>query len=71
MCVKHPRSSSVLTMGRGGALVEAMTFNRRVVGSTPALAATQGPLASSLPTVACALRRETPIQYPCCSRERL
>ena len=26
--------------GRGGALVEAMTFNWRVVGSTPALAAT-------------------------------
>ena len=26
-------------MGRGGALVQ-MTFNRRVVGSTPALAAT-------------------------------
>ena len=27
-------------VGRGGALVEAMTFNRGVVGSTPALAAT-------------------------------
>ena len=27
-------------VGRGGALVEAITFNRRVVGSTPALAAT-------------------------------
>ena len=27
-------------VGRGGSLVEAMTFNRRVVGSTPALAAT-------------------------------
>ena len=27
-------------LGRGGALVETMTFNRRVVGSTPALAAT-------------------------------
>ena len=26
-------------MGRGGALIEAMTFNRRVVGLTPALAA--------------------------------
>jgi len=26
-------------VGHGGALVEAMTFNRRVVGSTPALAA--------------------------------
>ena len=30
-----------------------------------------GPWASPLPTVACALRRKTPIQYPCCSRERL
>ena len=27
-------------IGRGGALVESMTFNRRVVDSTPALAAT-------------------------------
>ena len=27
-------------VGRGGALVESMTFNRRVVGSTSALAAT-------------------------------
>ena len=56
---------------RRGTLVETMTFNRRVVGSTPALAATYGPWASPLPAVACALRRETPIQYPCCSRERL
>ena len=53
-------------VGLGGALVEAITFIRRVVGSTPALA-----WASPLPTVACALRHETPIQYPCCSRERL
>ena len=31
----------VLTcVGRGDALVETMTFNRRVVGSTPSLAAT-------------------------------
>jgi len=52
-------------VGRGGALVESMTFNRRVVGSTPALVATSGPRASPLPTVVCALRRETPIQYPC------
>ena len=26
-----------MVVERGGALVEAMTFNRRVVGSTPAL----------------------------------
>ena len=31
----------------------------------------KGPSASSLLTVTCALRRKTPIQYPCCSRERL
>jgi len=30
---------SRLVVGRGGALVESMTFNRRVVGSTLALAA--------------------------------
>jgi len=29
-----------LYLGRGVALVESMTFNRRVVGLTPALAAT-------------------------------
>jgi len=28
------------SVGRGGTLVETMTFNRRVVGLTPALAAT-------------------------------
>ena len=59
------------TLKHGGALVEAITLNRRVVGSTPALAAMSGPWASPLLAVACALRRETPIQYPCCIRERL
>ena len=58
-----------VTMGRGGALVKSMTLNRRVEGSSPALAATSGPWASPLLTVACALQRETPIQYPCCSRD--
>ena len=57
--------------GRGGALVVSLTFNRRVVGWTPALAATLGHWASPLPTVACALRRETQIQYSCLSRELL
>src|SRR6218665_3257921 len=60
-----------ISMVHGSALFESTTFNRRVVGSTPALAATLVPWASPLPAVACALRRETPIQYPCCSRERL
>jgi len=59
--------NDTISVGRGGALVETMTFNRRVVGSTPALAATQGPWASPLPEVACALRHETLTQYPCCS----
>jgi len=62
-------------VGRGGALVKSMTLNRRVVLSTPALAATYtgtlGIWTSPLLTIACALRRETPIQYPCCSRESL
>ena len=61
----------LIILRRGGALVESMTFNQMVVGSTPALAATLGPWASPLPTVACVLRLETSIQYPCCSRERL
>src|SRR6218665_2718752 len=65
------RSNIKIRVGRGGALVESMTFNRRVVGSTPALAAMSGLWASPLPTVVCALWRETPIQYSCCSRERL
>ena len=50
----------------GGALVESMTFNRRVVG----LAVMQGPWTSPSLTVVCALRRETLIQYPCCRQER-
>ena len=33
-------SSERMFVGRGGALFETITFNRRVVGSTPALAAT-------------------------------
>ena len=31
---------NITYVGRGGAIVETMNFNRRVVGSTPALAAT-------------------------------
>jgi len=55
-------------VGRDGALVESIAFNRRVVGSTPALAVRRDlgqVLYLQLPG------RETPIQYPCCSRERL
>ena len=48
-------------MGHVGSLVQSIAFNWRVVGSTPTLAAMLGPWASPLPTVACALRRETPI----------
>ena len=32
-------SISFILVGHGGALVESIAFNRRVVGSTPALAA--------------------------------
>ena len=32
--------SVIRSVGRGGALVESIAFNRRVVGSTPALAVT-------------------------------
>ena len=32
--------NTTFVVGRGGALVETMTFNQRVVGLTPALAAT-------------------------------
>ena len=37
-----PLTVNTTRVGRGGALVESMTFNRRVVGSTPALAAVVG-----------------------------
>ena len=37
-CRQCMRSQSIV--GYGGALVESIAFNRRVVGSTPALAAT-------------------------------
>ena len=53
-------------VGRGGALVEKKPFDRRVVGSNPALAAHRDigqVLNLQLPV---ALRRETPAQYPCC-----
>ena len=74
-CVMHKcivvKVGGNVVVGRDGALVESISFNWRVVGSTPALAVTYGPWASPLPAVACALRRETPIQHPCCSRERL
>ena len=53
-------------VGRGGALVESILFDRRVSSSNPA----QTPrgdhgqaLNLRLPV---ALRRETPAQYPCC-----
>ena len=56
-------------MGRGGALVESIAFNRRIVGSTLALAATYWDLGQVLNSqLHVALRRETPAQYPCCVR---
>jgi len=55
-----------LCMGRGGSLVDSTPFVRRVVDSNPAVAPIYGPWASPSLAVACALRRETPTQYPCC-----
>src|SRR6218665_623616 len=60
-----------LFVGRGGALVKSMPFDRRVVGSNPALAATLGPWASPSLTVAfrasaCKLRHSV----NCYGRER-
>ena len=40
MCALHYSVAYRYYVGRGGALVETMTFNRRVVGTTPALDAT-------------------------------
>jgi len=37
---EREKRSVLEVVGRGGALVETMTFNQRVVGSPPALAAT-------------------------------
>ena len=56
-------------VGCGVSLVDTKPFVRRVVGSNPALVATQGPWASrsvlhsQLPV---ALRREITTQYPFC-----
>ena len=38
--VNHPNSSQEDVVGCGGLLAESIAFNRRVVGSTPALVAT-------------------------------
>ena len=39
VCLYTALSEILIYVGRGGALVESMTFNGRVVDSTPALAA--------------------------------
>src|SRR6218665_3059323 len=74
LCVKYFKSLKITlqpvvvssVVGSGGALIESIAFNRRVVGSTPALAATI--LGKSLinPQLPVTLRHETPAQYPCC-----
>src|SRR6218665_1292777 len=62
-----PRYHAISIVGHGGTLVESMPFDRRVVGSNPALAATLGPLASPSLTVAlCKFRHSV----NCCGRER-
>jgi len=56
-------------MGRGGALIESMPFDRRVASSNIALAATQGPWASpSLIQLSVALRRVNFDSVNCCGR---
>ena len=54
------RASIRMYVGRGGALVESVTFDQRVVSLNPALAITWGPWASPSLTVAC---------VHCCGRE--
>ena len=54
-----------LIVGRGGALVESKTFDQKVVGSNPALAATYTDFGQVFHSPA-ALWREIPAQYPCC-----
>ena len=67
MCVqvhakKHADIHIRTYVGRGGALIESIAFNWRVMGSTPARDLGQV-LNSHLPV---ALRLETSAQYPCC-----
>ena len=51
-------------LGHGGALVESIAFNRRVVGSTPAIVVKYRDLGQVLNSqLSVALRRETPAQY--------
>src|SRR6218665_2191347 len=55
-------------VGHGGTLVESMPFDRRVMGSNPAL----GPWASPSLTVACgASACKLRHSFNCCGRERL
>ena len=61
LAISIPSTSNL--EGRGGALVESKPFDRRVVGSNPALAATYSDLGLVRNSqLAVALRRET----PCC-----
>ena len=55
-------------MGRGGALVKSMLFDWKVVGSNPAQAATKDLEQVLHSQLSVALRRETPVQHPCCVR---
>jgi len=50
-------------LGRGGPLVYS---SLSVVGSNPALVTMYGPWANPSLAVACALRRNSPTQHPCC-----
>ena len=60
--MKSLRFYSYSPVGVGGALVESTRFVRRVMNSTPVLAATYGPWASPSLAVACGALA----QHPCC-----
>ena len=67
---KEPKAGQwsewTIVVERGGALVESMPFDRRVVDSNPALAPRRDLEQVHRSLLPVALRRETPAQYPCC-----
>ena len=61
----------MITVGRSGALVESMLFDRRVAGSNRALAAHVGTIGKSF-TCSCLLASACKLRHSvnCCGRER-
>src|SRR6218665_2172897 len=67
----HIHAYTYIICGNGGVLIETTTFDRKVLGLNPALAAMKGPCASPSLTIAgsasaCKLRHSV----NCCGRER-